>query len=337
MARAVHEREITSPVSLTLPDGRLNPGAVGWTRTRQITTDGIGRGLRGLGRNKRWEYWAVTTPTHIVALVTSDIDYAAVHGIWCLARATGEAIAHDAIGVLGRSVTMPGTLGQGPVRASTRKVKIAIDEVEGGTRLRARGPRVSFDVVAHRPEGHEYLGVVVPWTDRLFQYTVKDVARPATGIITVDGVTTQVSDDAWATLDHGRGRWPYDVSWNWGAGSGTTNGRVIGVQVGGQWTDGTGSVENSLLVDGKLSKISEELVWSYDTERWMAPWRVTGERVDLTFVPFHLRRAVTDLKIFSAKTHQCFGHWHGRVRDDAGDWIEYADIVGWAEDVHNRW
>ncbi|HHT11993.1 MAG TPA: DUF2804 family protein, partial [Propionibacterium sp.] len=151
MARAVHEREITSPVSLTLPDGRLNPGAVGWTRTRQITTDGIGRGLRGLGRNKRWEYWAVTTPTHIVALVTSDIDYAAVHGIWCLARATGEAIAHDAIGVLGRSVTMPGTLGQGPVRASTRKVKIAIDEVEGGTRLRARGPRVSFDVVAHRP------------------------------------------------------------------------------------------------------------------------------------------------------------------------------------------
>ena len=148
---------------------------------------------------------------------------------------------------------------------------------------------------------------------------------------------TQVSDDAWATLDHGRGRWPYDVSWNWGAGSGTTNGRVIGVQVGGQWTDGTGSVENSLLVDGKLSKISEELVWSYDTERWMAPWRVTGERVDLTFVPFHLRRAVTDLKIFSAKTHQCFGHWNGRVRDSEGTWIRIAEIVGWAEDVHNRW
>jgi len=121
MARAVHEREITSPVSLTLPDGRLNPGAVGWTRTRQITTDRIGRGLRGLGRNKRWEYWAVTTPTHIVALVTSDIDYAAVHGIWCLARATGEAIAHDAIGVLGAvSVATACLLPAGPAAELTQ-------------------------------------------------------------------------------------------------------------------------------------------------------------------------------------------------------------------------
>src|SRR5690606_24448391 len=29
----VPEREITAPVSLTGPDGRLNPDAVGWTRT----------------------------------------------------------------------------------------------------------------------------------------------------------------------------------------------------------------------------------------------------------------------------------------------------------------
>lgn len=60
---AVREREITDPVPLTRPDGRLNPGAVGWTRTPLITTDGIGRGRAGKGRNKRWEYWAVTTPT----------------------------------------------------------------------------------------------------------------------------------------------------------------------------------------------------------------------------------------------------------------------------------
>ncbi|MFI5425912.1 DUF2804 family protein [Aeromicrobium sp. UC242_57] len=108
------------------------------------------------------------------------------------------------------------------------------------------------------------MGVVVPWTDRLFQYTVKDVARPATGTIWIDGVAVEVREgDSWATLDHGRGRWPYSVCWNWGAGSGRVGDRVIGIQVGGQWTDGTGSVENSLLVDGHLTKISEELVWDY--------------------------------------------------------------------------
>ncbi|ACQ79847.1 glycoside hydrolase family 2 sugar binding [Beutenbergia cavernae DSM 12333] len=335
---AVSEREITERVSLTRPDGRLNPDAVGWTRTPLHDTDGIGRGLVGRGRNKRWEYWAVTTPTHVIALVTSDIDYAAVHGIWLLDRATGEAVAHDAIGVGPRSASLPGTLGAGRVRSRTGAVKIAVDEVPGGTRLRAIGARVRVDVTAHRPEGHESLGVVVPWTDRLFQYTVKDVARPASGTVWIDGVAADVpASESWATLDHGRGRWPYAVSWNWGAGSGRTDGRVIGIQVGGRWTDGTGSVENALVVDGRLSKISEELVWDYDTADWMAPWRIHGERVDLTFTPFHLKRSVTDLRVFSSRTHQCFGHWSGRVRDDDGAWVRVADVVGWAEDVRNRW
>ncbi|PTR26636.1 glycosyl hydrolase family 2 [Rhodococcus sp. OK519] len=335
---AVREREITAPVSLTLPDGRLNPDAVGWTRTPLISTDRIGRGRVGKGRNKRWEYWAVTTPTHIVALVLSDIDYAAVHGIWLLDRTSGETVAYDAIGMLGSSATLPGTLGGGPARARTRKVHIDIDEIAGGTRLRARGERVEIDVIAHRPDHHECLGVVVPWSDTLFQYTVKDVARPATGTIRVDGVATDVpAGESWATLDHGRGRWPYSVHWNWGAGSGRTDGKVIGIQVGGKWTDGTGSVENSLLVDGHLSKISEELVWTYDRGDWITPWRITGDTVDLTFTPFHLKKSVTDLKVFSSRTHQCFGIWSGKVQDDTGAWVRVADVVGWAEDVHNRW
>lgn len=335
---AVREREITEPVSLTLPDGHLNPDAIGWTRTPLITTDGIGRGRIGKGRNKRWEYWAVTTPTHIVALVLSDIDYAAVHGLWLLDRASGETVAYDAIGVLGGSATLPGTLGAGPARTRTRKLQIDIDEVDGGTRLRAHTERVQVDVLAHRPDGHECLGVVVPWTETLFQYTVKDVARPATGTIRVDGVDVDVpAGDSWATLDHGRGRWPYSVRWNWGAGSGRTDGKVIGIQVGGQWTDGTGSVENSLLVDGHLSKISEELVWDYDRGNWLAPWRISGDTVDLTFTPFHLKKSVTDLKVFASRTHQCFGHWSGKVQDASGAWVRVEDVVGWAEDVHNRW
>ncbi|MDF1602914.1 DUF2804 family protein [Nocardioides sp. YIM 152315] len=334
----IREREITAPVALTRADGRLNPEAVGWTRTPLITTDGIGRGRRGRGRNKRWEYWAVTTPTHVVALVLSHLDYAGVHGIWVLDRATGEEIAHDAITPLGRGARLPGTLGAGPATARAGTMRIEVEEVEGGTRLRARGPRVEIDVLAHRPEGHECLGVVVPWSDRLFQYTVKDVARPATGTIRVDGATHDVpAGESWGTLDHGRGRWPYAVRWNWGAGSGRVDGRVIGLQVGGRWTDGTGSVENALVVDGHLSKISEELVWDYRTDDWLAPWQIAGEAVELTFTPFHLKASDVDLKVLSTHSRQCFGHWSGRVRDDAGEWIRIADLTGWAEDVRQRW
>ena len=164
----------------------------------------------------------------------------------------------------------------------------------------------------------------------------------------MDGVRHDVVEgESWATLDHGRGRWPYEVRWNWGAGSGRVGGRTIGLQVGGQWTDGTGSVENSLLVDGHLSKISEELVWEYTADRgregWLEPWRVFGDTVDLTFTPFHLREAVTNVNVLLKRavltnsTHQAFGHWAGRFRTDTGAWVDLDGLTGWAEDVHNRW
>lgn len=331
----VAEREITEPVSLTRPGGMLDPAAVGWTRTPLHDTDGVTR--LGRGRTKRWEYWALTTPTHVVSLVVSDLDYAAVHGLYVLDRRTGEQIAHDAVG-LRRSVTLPGSLGTGPARARTRALSVEIDEVQGGTRLRAAGPRLRLDVVAQRPPGHECLGVVVPWSAREFQYTVKDVARPATGWLEVDGARHSLpADHSFATLDHGRGRWPYDVHWNWGAGSGRVDGRVVGLQLGGRWTDGTGTVENALVVDGRLSKISEELVWEYSPGDWLAPWRVRGDAVDVAFTPEHLRRAVTNLLMVSSRTHQCFGTWRGRVRDEHGTWVPVDGLVGWAEDVRNRW
>ncbi len=338
MHAALPERELTAPVSLTLPDGRLNPDAVGFTRTPLITTDGIGRGRVGWGRNKRWEYWAVTTPTHVAAVVVSDIGYAGVNSLWLLDRGNATEVGQEVITPLAAGVDLPGTLGQGPARLTAKSLSVDLTEVPGGTRIRAEGDRVRLDVVAHRPPGHECLGVVVPWTGRLFQYTVKDVARPATGTLWLDGVRHDLPEGrSWATLDHGRGRWPYRVRWNWGAGSGSSGGLVIGVQVGGGWTDGTGSVENSLLVDGRLHKISQELQWEYDPANWLAPWRVHGAGVDLTFRPEYDKVSATDLKLVSSRTHQCFGDWSGRVSLPGGDVVAFDGVFGWAEEVHQRW
>lgn len=327
------EREITEPVELTRPSGRLNPSAVGWTRTPLHGTDGIGRGRVGWGRNKRWEYWAITSPRHVAAVVVSDIGYAAVNSLFLLDRRSGEQISVEAISLLARGTSLPGTLDLGPSSTRSKGLRIDLEPGTDGTRIRAHTERVDLDVMAHLPDGHERLGVVVPWSERLFQYTVKDPARPAVGRLTVDGTAYEIGGpDAWATLDHGRGRWPYAISWNWGAGSGTSAGHTIGLQVGGRWTDGTGSTENAIVVDGRLTKVSDELHWDYSPQDWMAPWRVRGGAVDVTFHPEHLRRAVTQLGILASRTHQCFGTWTGRVGE-----VRVDGIYGWAEDVHQRW
>ncbi|WP_024285880.1 DUF2804 domain-containing protein [Cellulomonas sp. KRMCY2] len=340
------EREILEPVDLCRPDGRLDPRAVGWTRhpvhrTALPPTPWPRSPLRGWGRAKRWEYWATVTPTHVIALTVANLDYAAQHQVWVLDRSTGLEVDTVAVVPLARGTTLPDNLGDGPTRALARNLAIAFDPVPAGTRLRARTDRVSVDVVAVEPPGHESLGVVVPWGDRLFQYTVKDVARPARGTVTVDGTVHPVPDDgSWAVLDLGRGRWPYSMRWNWGAGSGVVDGHVVGVQIGGAWTDGTGSTENALLVDGRLHKISADLVWTYDRSDWLAPWRVhdpARASVDLTFTPFHERAARTDLLLIAAETHQCFGTWSGAMADDAGTWVGVDGAVGWAEEARNRW
>ncbi|MGJ4844766.1 DUF2804 domain-containing protein [Leifsonia sp. Le1] len=336
MGRRIVERELTEPVSLCLADGRLDRRSVGWSRTPLHDTSGID-GRTVWGRNKRWEYWAVTTPTHIVSLTVSSLDYAAVHGIMAHDIRSGATVERGAVSPLAGSATLPPRLGASSARARTRSLSIDIDELPGGTRLRGTAPGVAFDITAERPDGHEVLAVVVPWSHKRFQYTVKDVARPATGWLDIDGTRVELpSGESWAVLDHGRGRWPYRMRWNWGAASGVVDGRTIGLQLGGRWTDGTGSTENGVLVDGALHKISEELDWEYDERDWLAPWRIRGTSVDVTFVPFWDHTSSTELGVFGSRGHQCFGHYSGWA-DTAEGRIRIDGLLGWAEDVRNRW
>ena len=327
--------EITAPVSLTRTDGRLNPAAVGWARQPLVETAGLGRGR---GRTKRWEYWGVVTDNHLVGVTVSSIDYAAVHEVWIREIDSAREWHRTATVLPPRGVTLPESLGRGPVRARTRGLAVDIDEVAGGTHLRASIEGAEIDIVAALPPGHERLAVVVPWSETRFQYTVKDVARPASGTLTLDGRRVELPEGrSWAVLDHGRGRWPYDIRWNWGAGAGTSGDRTIGIQVGGRWTEGTGSTENAVVIDGRVHHIPVELTFDYDIARWRTPWRISGGGLEATFTPFHLKATHRNLGLLAAHTDQCFGHWSGTFTDPEGTVTPFADLAGWCEEVHNRW
>lgn len=312
------EREITEPVDLCLPNGRLNPAAVGWARRPLVRPN-----LRGWGRAKRWEYWGVVTDRFCLGLVVSSLDYAGVCSLWVLDRETGRTWEREAVPPLGRGVAIPRGYG-GVASVTSRALRLEVSD----RTLRATAPGVDVDLVV--APGAEVLGVVVPWSSRRFQYTVKDVSRPVGGSLRLDGTAYDVS--GWAVLDHGRGKWPYAVTWNWAAGSG--DGR--GLTLGGKWTDGTGITENGLFVDGRLHKIGAELVWEYDRGDWLRPWRIRGDGVDATFTPFHEKVSRTNLGVVANETHQCFGHWSGWASAD-GERVELDGLVGWAEEARNRW
>ncbi|CAM5390022.1 DUF2804 domain-containing protein [Streptomyces griseomycini] len=282
-----------------------------------------------LGRAKRWEHWGIVTPSHIVGLVASSLDHAGVHGVYVLDRSTGRELPEDVVTPPSRGVRMPERSGAGT--ASVRGGGVAIELAQHhhqrrrpGLRPAGRGP------AAGRPRS---LGVV-PWSRRRFQYTVKDLGRPVRGLLTLGSEQFPIGgSDCFAALDHGCGKWPCAVTWNWAAGCGPG----CAVQLGGTWTDGTGSTENALFLDGRLHKIGDEPAWTYDRTDRLRPRRVTGPRAGAEFRPFHERAARTGLGVAANEAHPCFGRFTGRARADDGTWVELDGLTGWAEEARNRW
>lgn len=331
-----HEREITVPVDLCTPRGRLDPRAVGWSRTPLHTT----ALPRGRGRRKKWEYWCVLTPTHLVALTVADLDYLSLTSVYLLEYG-GVETGRSHLGPLGHGVRLPDTLNAGPTTA-LGPVRARITPGPDGDRLRfacdtPRG-RLHADLTVGLPEGHETMNVVIPWSPTRFQYTSKHTARPAHGTVRLGERTLDFSG-GWGVLDHGRGIWPYDTLWNWGAAAGVTDSHTVGLQLGGRWTRGTGLTENALCVDGRLTKVGEELQWDYDPDDDSSPWwiRSPSGRIDLVFTPFHRRLDRTDAGVLVNDTRQCFGHYTGTVRTDDGTEISVDGLTGFAEHVHMRW
>lgn len=326
---------------LTRADGTLDPGAVGWSR-RPVHDCAL---PGPWGRRKRWDFWCVTDPRGALMITYADLDYLGLAQAAVIDFGRRQIIERVVVVPLARGFRQPDEVGAGDIRFRRRNLTIEMRPQADGTRLivdaRARGGRrFAADVLVGLPAGHESLSVVIPWSERRFQYTSKQVARPASGFVEVDGARRQLeSGEAFGCLDYGRGVWPARTLWNWGSGAGRANGHLIGLQLGGRWTDGTGMTENAILVDGRIDPIGTELAWEYDLADDRRPWRVRtpgSDRVDLTFTPTLPRRSRIELGVAGSDLHHAFGYWSGSV-EAHGRRIAVRDLLGWAEEHRARW
>ena len=336
-----HERELVAPVDLATSDGRLlNPEAVGWSRVPLHRANLRG----GWGRNKRWDYWVIMAGDLVVSCLYADVDYLGLAEVWWVDLTSGRTGGQGIGAPLGLGFDLPEVPGSAPLRVEQRRFRLDITDEAGDTRIAARwqekdGTEGILDAVVDLPARHESVNVVIPWSTRRFQFTSKHQARPARGTLVV-GPRTWTFGEAWAALDVGRGRWPYRTTWNWGSGAGRiADGRVVGIQVGGQWTVGTGCTENGVLVDGRLTKLGRELLWSYDRREPLRPWRVEdpGGRLSLELTPRHDKHTRFEALVAGTETHQVFGTWSGTFTTDRGEVLTFDNLQGFAEESGSRW
>jgi hypothetical protein len=342
---ATHEPEITEPVDLCTPDGRrLNPAARGWSRRPLHRANLAG----GWGRTKRWDWWGVLAGDLALSVVYADVDYIGIAAVWWADLAKGTSGGRERIVPLARGLRLPARPGSEPLVYRGGGLHLELCDGASGTALQARwrekdGTPGELEAHVALPRGHESLNVVIPWSERRFQYTSKHQARAAEGVLCVGDSTRRFGGahhEAWGVLDVGRGRWPYRTRWNWGVGAGhARDGRCVGLQLGGKWTVGTGFTENGVLVDGRLEKLGDELVWDYDWDAPLRPWRVHSPdgRLELQLDPVYDRHARTELGLLGTEVHQVFGRWRGRFTPEAGEPLELEGLQGFAEESRSRW
>jgi hypothetical protein len=333
------EPELKEHVNLCLANGILNREAVGWSRHPLHNCNLSGSPLR----KKQWNYWCITTDNFLFSATLSNIDYLGLAFIYFLDFTTKQFHELTVTRLFGKGCNL-GNLVSDPLEFVDPKLSLSVKQTGSDTRIIVEcpdfgGEALKTDIKVTCPVQHETLNVVIPWSERRFQFTSKQHALPTAGIITV-GDKGYDTDGGYACLDFGRGKWPFASFWNWAGGSGKAGEHLVGLNFGAGWTDGTGMNENGICIDGVLSKISEDLLFDYDKTAYMKPWRiktVISDQVDLSFEPFFERVAKTELLILGSEVHQMIGHFSGSIKDSLGRSYQLKALIGWAEDHRARW
>jgi hypothetical protein len=261
--------------------------------------------------------------------------------------ATGATGGAGVVAAGNEGFDLPDVPGTAPLRLDREGFRLDFVDDDAGTRLtigwtEPDGRPGHLDVHVALPPGHETLNVVIPWSDEVFNFTSKHQARPAVGELVVGDERWAIggaAGDAWGVLDVGRGRWPREITWNWGGGAGRVGDHVLGLQFGAKWTEGSGFTENGFVLDGRLTKIGRELDWRYDWDAPMAPWRIVDPdgQLDVTLQPRYDKHSKVPGRDKGSETHQVFGTFSGRVRTDDGVEVEFDGLQGFAEEARQEW
>ena len=341
--------ELTQPTPLLKPDGTLTH--IGWSRqpvwdcNLEAAHFYSLRFLQRL-RIKRWDYYAVTSPTHFFSATLADLGYAGQAFIYLIDFATGKY--HEATLTLpfSRGIVSPRNSTLGDSTFDNGKVRLAFRLTPDGRHLSIEWPNfagkdLSADLTLRLAPDHESMAIVIPMNSpRRFYYNRKINCLPADGHVTWGNDRFDFKPtDTLGNLDWGRGIWDYRSFWVWASASGfLPDGRTIGLNLGFGFGDTTQATENALILNGRVHKFAQ-VDFNYSSQDFKRPWKMTTPdgRLDLEFTPFIERVAKTNLAIITSEVHQMFGRYRGTLITDNGETLRLDGLIGWAEEHQAHW
>lgn len=306
-------------------------------------------------RLKEWDYYCVLAGEYGLALTVADNGYMGFLGASWL-DFTRPAALNDSVIIpfpKGR-MGLPESADRGDVVQRHAKLFLAFRHEAGGRRLAvdypgfAGGRGLRGELWLDQPE-MDRMVIATPFAGapRAFYYNQKINCMPASGEIETGGVKYRFDPaGAAGVLDWGRGVWTYDNTWYWGSASGLLDGSPFGFNIGYGFGDTSAASENMVFHEGRAHKldriafhIPQGAAPGAPKDYEGAPWRFTSNdgRFEMRFEPVVDRAAAFDLVLLRSIQHQVFGHFSGFVILDDGRRLEVERLLGFAEEVRNRW
>ncbi len=300
-------------------------------------------------RIKEWDYYLIVNDNKGVAFTIADNAYIGFVSVSLLDFDEKTYVTYSSIipFTMGK-LKLPPTSETGDVVFKNKKILLSyLNDGESRT-IKCEVPKFnkgkSFKCnlkLTNIPTESMVIATPFPKNKKAFYYNQKINCMTANGEV-VFGDETILFEDAFGTLDWGRGVWTYDNTWLWGTASGKVNGKAFGFNIGYGFGDTSKASENMIFYDGKAHKLDQvrfEIPMENGKFQFMNDWKLTSNdgRFEFLFTPILDRYDKISLLLLVSDQHQVFGRLNGYVILDDGTKIEVKDLLGSAEIVRNKW
>lgn len=300
---------------------------------------------------KEWDYYIVTDGKKAVALTVADNSYMSlVSASWLNFEnpsfKTTSEMKFFTFGKLG----LPSCPEQGDCNYNSKRVQMKFERLEDKRILSCKfgnfWDKTDFEcnfVLTEFPQ--DQMTIATPFDKpHAFYYNTKINCMKTSGYCVVKGERYDFDEsNTLTTLDWGRGVWTYKNTWYWSSlQTRLDDGKTFGWNLGYGFGDTSAASENMIFVDGiahKLDQVTFAIPQKDGKDDFLSPWEFSDNegRLKATFTPIIDRKDITDIVIIASKQHQVFGKFSGYVILDDGTKLEFAEKLGFAEKVFNKW
>lgn len=312
--------------------GELNRDSIGWNK-RPYKNCTIKRSFKNFFRRKRWNHYLWMNQEFVFLFAVVDLDYAGFLFLELHDLNSDESVKKSKVVPLGKGVFIEDEINN-KVYYRDHNIYINIEEIDGELSIECNWDEINSN--AKLKFNNESLNVLIPWGEKKYHYTCKDMALKSTGMVS-DGHKNYNLGNALCFLDYGRGIWPYEKEWYWITSGFERNGNIVGINLGAKWTDGTGVNENGVSINGKVYKIKSDVKFiSDDFGKLWTIESVDGQEVNLTFTPFRHEVQGENFGIIKSSLKQYIGYLEGSIKVE-GIEVEFRGDIAWFEDHFARW